>query len=110
MIAEIVILIGALLILLSAIGVVRFDDVLARLHALAKATTLGVLVVLVGSAIALHTLYDVTSILLAALLHLLVSPPASNMLSRATYLSTGLPDGRVDECQQERAQQATRHD
>lgn len=102
MVAEIVTFLGAVLILLSAIGVVRFDDVLARLHALAKATTLGVLIVLVGAAIALHSVYDVTSILLAALLHLLVSPPASNMLSRATYLATGLPDGRVDECEQER--------
>jgi multicomponent Na+:H+ antiporter subunit G len=109
-IAEIVILLGAVLILLSAIGVVRFDDVLARLHALAKATTLGILIVLVGAAIALHSVYDTTSILLAALLHLLVSPPASNMLSRATYLSTGLPDGRVDECQQERSQHEARRD
>ena len=45
---------------------------------------------------------EVAQRVLAALLHLLVSPPASNMLSRATYLATGLPDGRVDECEQER--------
>jgi len=96
-IGELLALVGAVLILLSAIGVVRFSDVLARLHALAKATTLGILIVLAGAAIDLRGFYDVTSVLLAALLHLLVSPPASNMLSRATYLGSELPDGAVDE-------------
>jgi multicomponent Na+:H+ antiporter subunit G len=79
---------GALLMLLSAIGVVRFDDVFARLHALAKAATLAVLLMLAGAAVDLHDANDVTSVLLAALSQLLMSPPASNMLSRATYLAT----------------------
>jgi multicomponent Na+:H+ antiporter subunit G len=84
---ELLALVGALLILLAAIGVVRFDDVLARMHALAKASTLGVLLMLAGAAVALHDLNDITSVLLAALCQLLTSPPASNMLSRATYLT-----------------------
>jgi multicomponent Na+:H+ antiporter subunit G len=78
-IGELLALVGAVLILVSATGVVRFGDVFARLHALAKASTLGVL------------------LLLAGLLHLLASPPASNMLSRATYLVTPLPAGAIDE-------------
>jgi monovalent cation/proton antiporter MnhG/PhaG subunit len=73
----------ATLVLLSAIGVVRFSDVLARLHALAKASTLGVLLILVGAAVNLRDLNGVTSVVLAAVLHVLASPPASNMLSRA---------------------------
>jgi multicomponent Na+:H+ antiporter subunit G len=91
---ELLALVGAILILLSAIGVVRFDDVLARMHALAKASTLGVLLMLAGAAVALHDLNDITSVLLAALCQLLTSPPASNMLSRATYLTGQTePDG-----------------
>lgn len=97
MIGELLALIGAVLILLSSIGVVRLGDVLARLHALAKASTLGVLLVLGGAAVNLHDLNDVTSVALAGILHLLMSPPASNMVSRATYLTEGLPDGAVDE-------------
>jgi multicomponent Na+:H+ antiporter subunit G len=85
---EVLALAGAVLMLVAAIGVVRFDDVLARLHALAKASTLGVLLVLVGAVVSLHDANDVTSVVLAALAHLLTSPPASNMLSRATYLTT----------------------
>jgi multicomponent Na+:H+ antiporter subunit G len=84
---ELLALVGALLILLAAIGVVRFDDVLARMHALAKASTLGVLLMLAGAAVALPELNDITSVLLAALCQLLTSPPASNMLSRAIYLT-----------------------
>jgi multicomponent Na+:H+ antiporter subunit G len=85
-IGELLALFGAVLVLLSAIGVVRFSDVLARLHALAKASTLGILLLLAGAASNLHgDLNDITSVALAAVLHLLASPPASNMLSRAAY-------------------------
>jgi multicomponent Na+:H+ antiporter subunit G len=96
-IGELLALFGATLVLVSAVGVNRFSDVLARLHALAKASTLGVLLVLTGTAVNLRDLNDITSAVLAAVLHLLASPPASNMLSRATYLAAGLPPGAIDE-------------
>jgi multicomponent Na+:H+ antiporter subunit G len=88
-IGELLALLGAALVLISAIGVVRFSDVLARLHALAKASTLGILLLLSGAAINLRDLNDITSVVLAGVLHLLASPPASNMVSRAAYLSEG---------------------
>ena len=95
MIGEIVMLVGALLILLAAIGVIRFDDILARMHALAKGSTLGVVLMLAGAAISLHVANDITSLVLAAVIQLLASPPASNLLSRATYLADHIPR-RVD--------------
>jgi multicomponent Na+:H+ antiporter subunit G len=94
-IGEVVTLLGSLLILLAAIGVIQFRDVLARMHALAKASTLGILLVLFGAAISLHDANDITSLLLAAVLQVLASPPASNMLSRATYLAEDIPS-RLD--------------
>ena len=97
MIGELLALFGAVLILLSAVGVVRFGDPLARLHALAKASTLGVLLVLIGAAVNLREINDITSVVLAGLLHLLASPPASNMLSRATYLAADTAAGTIDE-------------
>ena len=39
---------GALLILVSAIGVLRLPDVLCRSHAVAKALTLGIFLMLLG--------------------------------------------------------------
>ena len=97
MIGELLALVGAVVILASALGVLRFGDVLARMHALAEASTLGVLVVLAGAAVNLRDVNDVTSVLLAALVHLLTSPPASNMVSRAAYLSEGLQGPVIDE-------------
>jgi multicomponent Na+:H+ antiporter subunit G len=99
MIGELLTLLGAALVFLAGLGLVRFGDPLARMHALAKASTLGLLLILAGVAVNLHTLNDVTSAVLAGILHLLASPPASNMVSRATYLVTGLPpsDDTVDE-------------
>ncbi|MEZ5323308.1 MAG: monovalent cation/H(+) antiporter subunit G [Microthrixaceae bacterium] len=94
---EVVALVGSVFVLVSAIGVVRFDDVLARLHALSKASTLGVLLILGGAAVDLQHINDVTSVVLASVLHLLMSPPAANMLSRATYLISPLPDDAIDE-------------
>ena len=97
-------MIGELLALVGAvarparppIGVVRFADALARLHALAKASTLGVLLILAGAAVNLRNLNDITSVALAGILHLLASPPASNMVSRAAYLVSGLPDDALN--------------
>ena len=97
MIGELLALFGAFLVLLAAVGVIRLGDVLARLHALAKASTLGVLLLLTGAAVNLRDLNDLTSVVLAGILHLLASPPASNMMSRAVYLVEGLPDGALDE-------------
>lgn len=103
MTGEFLTLLGAALILLAAIGVVRFSDPLARLHALAKASTLGLLLVLAGAAVNLRDLNDITSVVLAGVLHLLASPPASNMLSRATYLAADTAAGVMDERRDGRA-------
>jgi multicomponent Na+:H+ antiporter subunit G len=97
MTGELVALFGAILVLLSAIGVNRFAATLDRLHALAKASTLGLLLLLIGAAVNLWNVNDVTSVVLAGVLHLLASPAGSNMISRAAYLSEGLPAGAIDE-------------
>jgi multicomponent Na+:H+ antiporter subunit G len=92
MVGEALVLTGALFVLLAGIGGLRFPDALARMHALAKGSTLGLLLILGGAALNLATVNDVTSAVLAAIVHVLASPPASNMVSRATYLVTG-PSG-----------------
>lgn len=97
MIGELLALVGATLVLLSAVGVVRFGDVLARLHALSKGSTLGILLILAGAAVNLRNLNDLTSVVLAGVLHLLASPPASTMVSRAAYLAHGLGAAAIDE-------------
>ena len=65
-IGSVVTLVGAVLVLLGAIGVVRFPDALARMHALTKASTVGVGLVAIGSAFVLPTANDITSAIGAA--------------------------------------------
>ena len=83
-------LVGAALTLLAAIGVVRFPDVLARMQALTKASTVGVALALLGGAVTLDHPNDVTTLLLAAALQLLTLPVAANLMSRSTYLAHGI--------------------
>lgn len=91
MIGQIVALVGALLVLVAGIGVVRFDDPMSRLHTLTKASTLGVVLVLLGAALFLDRPNDWTSLLLAAVLQLATSPVSASLISRSTYLATGEP-------------------
>ncbi len=84
--AQVVVLSGSLLILVAGIGVLRFRDALSRLHALTKASTLGVVLVLIGAAVASDRPNDWTSLLLAALLQLATSPISASLISRSTFL------------------------
>ncbi len=42
------IVLGALLFLIAAIGLIRFKDLYSRLHAISKATSLGILLLIMG--------------------------------------------------------------
>jgi multicomponent Na+:H+ antiporter subunit G len=109
-IGEVITLLGAILILLSAVGVVRFPDVLSRMQALTKASTIGVLLVAVGAAFVLPTANEVTSALAAALLQLLTLPISASLIARATYLARGIPNrlDAVDEFADARRQRSER--
>jgi multicomponent Na+:H+ antiporter subunit G len=95
MIAELLVLGGAVLILLSAIGVVRFGDVFERMHALSKASTLGFLLAMLGGVVGIDNVNDLTFVALAAALQVITSPVGANLISRATYRASGIRH-RVD--------------
>jgi len=84
-IGEAIVLLGAVLVLLAAIGVVRFGDVLSRMQSLTKASTVGVVFVTVGSTFVLPTWNDDTSAVAAALLQLLTLPISASLIARAAY-------------------------
>ena len=91
MIGEALVLAGAVFMLLAGIGVLRFDDVFSRMHALGKASTMGLLLVLAGGLVALRHPNDLTFVVLAGILHLVTSPIGNNLLARATYYAEGIP-------------------
>jgi multicomponent Na+:H+ antiporter subunit G len=94
-VGEIALLGGSLLILLAAIGVVRFPDALTRMHALSKASTLGVSIALIGAAVTRTDINDVTSLLFATVLQAATNPVSSTLLMQAAYYAEGIAN-RVD--------------
>jgi multicomponent Na+:H+ antiporter subunit G len=86
---------GALLILVAAIGVLVFPDSLTRMHALSMGSTAGVALSLIGIAVAMGSVAEVTSLLFAAALQAATNPVASTLLAQATYYAGGIAT-RVD--------------
>ncbi len=91
MIGELITLLGCALVLLAAVGVVRFPDALSRMQSLTKASTLAVVLVAVGSLFVLPTWNDDTSAIAAAVLQLLTLPISASLIARATYRARGIP-------------------
>ncbi len=83
--AGIFMVIGALLVMIGGIGVIRFGDLMSRIHAAAKAPTLGLLLVALGAAIEIGTIEAEVTLGLVVVLQLLTSPVATHVLARASY-------------------------
>jgi multicomponent Na+:H+ antiporter subunit G len=84
-IGETIAFVGALIILVSAIGVLRFKDTLSRLHAVTKASTLGILLLFGGAAIVMPVANDWTSLILAMAFQTVTSPISGILISRSVY-------------------------
>jgi multicomponent Na+:H+ antiporter subunit G len=76
---------GSLMATIAAIGIVRFPDVLSRMHAATKPQTVGLLLILAGLALRLRDLSDVTIIVLIGIFQLLTAPVSAHMVGRAAF-------------------------
>jgi multicomponent Na+:H+ antiporter subunit G len=76
---------GAFLCLTAGVGLLRFPDVLSRMHAGTKPQVLGVLLVMVGAAIRLHGWSASWMLILVAMFQLLTAPVSAHMISRVAY-------------------------
>ena len=98
-ISSILVVAGAVLALISAIGLHRFRDVFARIHAAGKAAPLGAVMVFTATAIQLGDPGDIEKLALTLLLLGLTFPTGVHMVARAAYRSgtERRPDMDVDE-------------
>ena len=76
---------GALLALAAGVGVLRFPDLLARMHAGTKPQVLGLILVLIGLALRLRSGGAVWALVLVAVFQMLTAPVAAHMVGRAGY-------------------------
>lgn len=94
-ISQLFLVAGAAWSVLAAIGVNRFGDVYARMHAATKTTTIGVLFVLLGTAAELRGL-TAAKVLLAGVLLFLTAPIGAHLIGRAVHRNTGVAPMRID--------------
>lgn len=85
---EILTIAGAVFVLLAGIGTVRFPDVYARMHAATKASTLGVALIGVATAIALDGSRAKTLIAVAFIF--VTAPSAAHFVGRTAYRAEGI--------------------
>ncbi len=96
-VAAVALVFGSALILLAGVGVVRFPDTYSRMHAAAKAPTLGLLSISIGVALAVRSTVALATALLVVVLQLVTGPVGTHLLGRAVYRTVRPPLDGVDE-------------
>lgn len=84
-ITSLLILSGSLLILIAAIGVLRLPDLLCRSHAVAKALTLGIFLMLLGLWVYIGEGQSALKIGLAIFFQLVTIPLASHLMALIAF-------------------------
>lgn len=87
--AVLVILVGSIFAVISAIGIIRFPDVYTRSHAATKSSTLAVLLTLTGVFIYfwVSEQYFSVRLILGIIFVFLTSPVSGHVTTRAAYRS-----------------------
>lgn len=74
---------GSLLTFIAAVGLVRFPDVLARMHGVTKPGTLGIAMMMIGLALSLQSLQVAWKVALVVMFQLITSPVSAHMIGRS---------------------------
>jgi multicomponent Na+:H+ antiporter subunit G len=84
-IGGIAMIVGAGLVALAGLGSLRFHDVFDRMHSATKASTLGILLIAIGSAVRLGDWAAALKIFVAVSLIFITAPIAAHLVGRAAY-------------------------
>ncbi|MFX1760319.1 monovalent cation/H(+) antiporter subunit G [Rhodococcus sp. As11] len=95
--AHILIILGTVISLTAAIGVVRFRDTLSRMHPATKPQVVGLLFVLGGAMIILRSSVDIWMMALAGMFMVLTAPVIAHRVGRVAYREQLGRDGLLDE-------------
>ena len=90
---------GSLLATIAAIGIVRFPDVLSRMHAATKPQTVGMLLILTGVGLRLQDVAAITLLCLIAAFQLLTAPVSAHMVGRAAFRTGFVRRDRLAVCE-----------
>lgn len=79
------IIIGSLMALTAAVGIVRFPDTLLRMHAATKPQVIGLNLVLAGTCLRVYDDPNVWMLILVGLFTLLTAPVIAHLIGRTAY-------------------------
>ena len=85
LVAAILLVVAAFLTLAAAIGLIRFPDALARLHAATKPQILGLLLAVLALALGVRSWAVLLLLIPVVVFQLLTAPIAAHMVGRAGY-------------------------
>lgn len=85
LVGAVLLLLGALLSLVAALGVLRFPDLLTRMHAASKPQVLGLMLVALGLALTLRDARASLVLVLVVGAQMVTAPVAGHMVGRASY-------------------------
>ncbi len=88
---EVCLVIGSVFVLIAAIGIRRFPDLLTRLHAAAKPQVVGLIFLMTGVALTVRVPMVIWTCVLVVLFHLITAPISAHMAARA-----GVRTGQVN--------------
>ncbi len=83
--AALLLLVGAVLSFAAGVGILRFPDALARMHAATKPQTLGLVTGLLALALASRSWLVLLAVLPIIALQFLTTPMSAHMMGRAGY-------------------------
>lgn len=84
-VAAVMMVVGSLLSLVAAVGLIRFKDVFSRMQATSKPATLGILLTLGSAALVIGKATAVTKLTLVVILMFLTAPIGAHLIGRAVY-------------------------
>ena len=94
-VAAVLLVLGTLLSAIAGFGILRFPDVLSRMHAATKPQVLGLFLALAGLGFALKTWAVVPVLIVAWLAQLITAPVSAHLVGRATYRSHHLDSKHI---------------
>ncbi|ASD23042.1 Na+/H+ antiporter subunit G [Cryobacterium sp. LW097] len=92
-VTAVLVLLAALMCLAAGVGLLRFPDVLTRLHSATKPQILGLMAVTLDIAVTNFSVGTVTLVVAIVLFQTLTAPMAAHLVARASYQTDHLrPD------------------
>jgi multicomponent Na+:H+ antiporter subunit G len=82
LILSVLVLLGSFFILIASVGLVRFSDLYGRLHASTKATSFGIVLMLLGASIFFNDVQVYIKTLLIVLFVYLTAPLAAHSIAK----------------------------